>query len=108
MRPPEFKPGRLRKSTADAVATDAQREFDKLADEFDLIKLVPFLAGRQISVTLAAGTPTQIPHGLGRAWAGYIVTRGQTVAILQATSADPTRYLALTCASAIPIDVWVW
>lgn len=63
------------------------------------------------SVSIAAGD-TQIPHGLGRRWSGYVVTRirSGTPAVIQDASAqtDATLFVSVTSASAFVADLWVF
>lgn len=74
-------------------------------------------AGTDVStrdVALSTGFKNLIPHGLGRALTGRLVTRQDADArvwdddVDEGDVADPQRYLALRCSADVTVRLWVW
>jgi len=74
---------------------------------------IPILDGRIVGpVTLAAGVPQAIPHGLGRPFQGWWPTRlsypGATDVVQEASSTTPSSSIRLQCAQAVTLSFWVF
>ncbi len=73
----------------------------------------PIVNGVAINnVSLGIGL-TNVPHGLGRAFIGYIVTKltcsGAAIIVYSTTPADPTKYVSLvTSGLACTVNLWVF
>jgi len=63
------------------------------------------------NIALPASLAVDVPHKLGRAWVGCIVTKtpSQLAVIAQAPNqTDPTKFITLVTTVSVTIDVWVF
>lgn len=93
-----------------ALASFLRRFQDAVGDAITLLTEVPLLDFTwKRDVVLAAGA-NQVPHGLGRAWRGYIVTR-QNAAITVYAPDDQAlreRILTLTASGSGVVDLFMF
>jgi len=61
-------------------------------------------------VSLPSSKDTQVPHGLGRRWRGFIITSLtlQSIIILAAKQQDPTKFLSLYTNSSTTASFWIF
>lgn len=74
----------------------------------------PIVNGLPVTgVVLPAGAKTDVAHGLGRKWAGWLITRRygtnpSAVSSEFATQTDTSRFITLTATADTTIDIWVY
>lgn len=89
---------------ADAIQENARRAVQAATS-------CPIVNGLPVSsVHLDGVNALDIPHGLGRAWAGYFPTRMDAFAFVCTanTQTDPTKFVTLISNSAVNLDLWVY
>jgi hypothetical protein len=83
---------------------------DNIADALAPLTDVPLLdyVWRR-DVTLASGS-NQVPHGLGRAWRGCIVTRQNAAATISQPDTQPLRerFLTLQATANVVVDLYLF
>lgn len=111
-------PARINSASVDVTdPTKLQRYLKLLREAMDTIASLAnsniFNSGvHQLSITLAAFTPTAIPHGLGRAYRGYVITKYSGFANVYDSALTDGRststHINLTASAAVTIDILVF
>lgn len=100
----------------DAKGEDARALIDlwsRVAELYELLNGVAIVHGRLVGpVTLAAGVPLAVSHGLGRPFQGWFPVRlsypGATAVVQEASSTLPSSTLRIQCAVACTLSLWVF
>jgi hypothetical protein len=93
------------------VSLFLRRLQDNVVDAFSLLTEVPLLDFVwKRDVVLTAGVTTPVPHGLGRAWRGYLITRSNAAATLYAPTSQtlPERFLELVPSATVTVDLFMF
>jgi hypothetical protein len=87
-----------------------QRAITGIATTSQQARSCPLVNGVHLTDVALTTAGEQVPHGLGRAWIGYIVTRSSSGAAVfdQGAQRDATKYVSLQSASNVVVDLWVF
>lgn len=74
---------------------------------------VDLVQGRSVSVTLSSTATTNVSHGLGRPYTGFLVIDHTTSAIIfrdaTVTTVDPKQYIPLKASAGSPtVTLWIF
>lgn len=98
--------------TAEAVGR-IQDNVGTLLNEVAAVPILQANAVADVDLTDATTLPiayvANVPHGLGRPWAGWLVTdRDAAETVYRITNTSPERILTLGASGAVTVDVLVW
>lgn len=95
-----------REHTGNVQADRSQRLAQQTADT---VNQLPFAKGNWIKAQAIGTSPTNISHGLGRTWQGYIITRLRADARVYEAASQPldaTKRIALQASAAVTVDIY--
>ena len=87
------------------------RKLHKLAADLDTQLSSPILDGVLLKSQTISTAATDVPHGLGRAWTGWLVTRLRTStnSVYEATTqTDDRSFVTLRATASVVADLWVF
>lgn len=88
---------------------ELQAVINSVAEFVRPLELNPILDGRIIEGVVIGTSATDIPHKLGRKWAGwFVVSRTSGVVPYETTQTNETTFLTLIAASQTTVDIYVF
>lgn len=100
---------KVRVSGGTPTAAETNRIQDNVGTLLNEVAAVPILGAVQLVDVLLAATPTNVPHGLGRAWTNFAITSKNANQDVWFTSrTNDAAFLTLTATGAVTVNLLVW
>ncbi len=101
---------KVRPTGGTPTTADLLRVQDNVGTLLNAVAAVPILSGVEVNgVAFGASLTLNIPHGLGRAWRGWLITdQDQPAQIYRSSVANREKFLTLTADGTVTINLWVW